>query len=322
MEDHQADRRQHGDGPVGREEDDQRQRELHERAEDVGEEERQPAGHHVFRRVAVEPVTERLEPVDGRVVQHRLHRRGEVHADLGQEGAPPDREHRDLGDDDHVHGAAGHRGQRTEAEQDDGVLLGSRGQEGDLVAQPQEDLQDDVGDERPGRHQSGFAVRGCGLLAGMDQAQGEHGHHRDVQRDIDRLALVALGEGNLVGPGRQPQRAGADPVAVRRGHRHELEGQRPPGLVVAGGRPQDDPQHGLLQDDQLAPPGAQVPQRQARRGDSDDQPATDEEEQPLHQIDGVEDLRSTESVIDPVLGQQLHPGHRGHRSELGRINGR
>ncbi len=113
---------------------DQRQGELHRRPQ-VGGQPAQPRGAHVPRIVAVELLLGRPPAIPGGVADHHRDDEGEVAVELRRRRPPPDAEEDQLGGDDHV----------AEGEEEDdhqvAVDLGPRGQEGDLVAQAQQDQQ-------------------------------------------------------------------------------------------------------------------------------------------------------------------------------------
>ena len=91
---------------------------------------------------------------------------------------------------------------------------------------------------------------------------------------------------------------------------------------------QHGPQDGLLVDDRLVPPLADVPEGPQMRGrGGQHEPQAGVEERQLHEIDAVDHLRRPEAVLDPVERQRPHAVHEWlvqkrfgiHRRELGRL---
>ena len=216
--------------------------------------------------------------------------------ELRRGGAPPDEEEDELPARDQVL----RREQRDE--QHEAVDLGARREEGHLVAQPEQREQaEQHGD--PGRVEPD-ALR---VAVGDDQedAGREHG---GVQRDVEAGAAEAARQRHLVGPRRQSDGAGPQPVEDAADRRREAQRQHHRARAEPEHLPDERPDRELLEDDRLAPPVAEVAQpAQAggRRADHDE-PAH-EVDRELDDVEHVDDARRAEPVHGPVLRVRLQP---------------
>ena len=132
--------------------------------------------------------------------------------------------------------------------------------------------------------------------------------HAGVEADVEQRPVAAPGQRHPLGPGRQPRRPRPQPVEDAADHRREAQGQR----QRAGAEPEDLPEHrpddGLLEDDRLGPPVAEVAEPAEARGRGrDHQQAADRVDDDLDHVEEVDDDGRAEPVQRPVLGERLDP---------------
>jgi hypothetical protein len=116
-----------------------------------------------------------------------------------------------------------HVDERVEREEDQRrqVLLATCCEEQGLVTQAERHQQHDDRDDRAG---------GDEAIAGgrRDERDNQAREHGEVERDVDRRALIAAGEGHLVRPRRQADRVRPGVVAPAGREGLEMPGQRAP----------------------------------------------------------------------------------------------
>ncbi len=212
-----------------------------------------------FRRAQILGEVGVVQPLDrlGRKPRHVGHHRpqhvGEVPVALREARAEPDDHDQQLRGHDHVD-------KREERHEDQcgEILLAAGRDEQHLVPQAEDHEQGDDGDDRRRCHEARIRAKRAVDSMHVDARQRQRNHQREQQRDIqqhvDRRALVAAGERDLVGPWCQPDRASPRVIVQPTAHRLEVTGQRSPGAGEAEALEQHRPQHRLLIEDRLEEP--------------------------------------------------------------------
>ena len=122
--------------------------------------------------------------------------------------------------------------------------------------------------------------------------------------DVDRAAGVALGQRYPVRPRWQPNGVGPQPVQDRSQRREEPVVQRAEPAAEADDLEQHGVEHDLLEHDRLGPPFADVGEPVHALGGQREQPAAEDVEQDLDDVEQVHHDRRAEAHLGPV------PGHR------------
>ena len=299
------DHESHGrDGSPARQQEHERDAELHDRSS-VRQRPRQPARSDVVHRIAPQVLLEELGD-QRRVRDHRGHHVGEVPVELRRRSTPPDGHHDELGGHDHV----------DEREQEDQrghpVVLRPRGQEDRLVAQPDDRQHHEQRDQaRRLDHGEPFAGQTLTGQSGhrpvrrSEQGPQRCRDDRDVEHDVDDRAGGAAGERDAFRPRRQADRARAQPVQEGADRRQEPQGERAEAAAEPEHFEQQGPEDDLLEDDRLGPPVGDVAEAaDARRCRGEEEPAQDVEPD-LEQVEEVDRVGRAESVQGPVLLQDL-----------------
>ena len=249
VEDDHPDDGDRPDRPALRDEQQEREAELHHRAEVRGQE-GLARGAHVGRVVAVEPRLCLARAVPRRVADHHRDDVGEMAVQLRGGGAEPDADEDDLRGDDQV------LDREQEDHEQQPVQLRPRAQVGDLVAQAEQDEEaDQHRDIR--RIETAGQRPGDGLTVGQQQEHRRREHARE-ERHVEQRARRAARQRHAVRERRQPDRPGPQPVEARSERRHEAERQSHRARAESDQLPQDHPDDDLLEDDRLGPPVADV----------------------------------------------------------------
>ena len=148
------------------------------------------------------------------------------------------------------------------------------------------------------------AQRRHGPGAVGEQGHDEHHQQRAVQQHIQRRARGALGQRYAVGPRRQPNGVGPQPVQDRSHRREEPVVQRAEPAPEADDLEQHGVEHDLLEHDRFGPPVRDVGESVDALGGEREQPAAENVEQDLDDVEQVHDHRRAEADLGPVLGHR------------------
>ena len=236
---------------------------------------------------------------------------------LGESGAHPDDDDEHLRRDDHVDEV----GEEREAQQRGHVLLCSRRQEDDLVAQAHQQDQAAVDQHRPLRQYPGAAFgQPVDGLRRQHQQQNQAGQDQLVEAGVPGRASIPLGERHALGVRRDAQGVVLPPIEDSADGRIEVERQRAAGGRQPGDLEQDGPDHELLVQDRLVPPAADVVELESRsEGAGDDEPEQCVQED-LPRVERAGLFRRPEAMFHPVELEQLHPFEERDLRELVEID--
>ena len=148
------------------------------------------------------------------------------------------------------------------------------------------------------------AERGNRPGAVGEQRDEQHHQQRAVQHHVDRRAGGALRQRHPVRPWWQPNGVGPQPVKDRPQRREEPVVQRPEAAAETDDLEQHRVEHDLLEHDRFGPPLPDVGETVDACGGEREQPAAEDVEQDLDDVEQVHDDRRAEADLGPV------PGHR------------
>ena len=162
-----------------------------------------------------------------------------------------------------------------------------------------------IGPDLPHRqHTDGGAERRHRSGAVGEQRHDEHDQQRAVQQHVQRCARGALGQRYPVGPRWQPNGVGPQPVQDRPHRREEPVVQRAEPASEADDLEQHGVEHDLLEHDRFGPPVGDVGESVDALGGEREQPAAENVEQDLDDVEQVHDDRRAEADLGPVLGHR------------------